>query len=204
MRQALKKLGLAGNGGGSSRKIKRIIQENGFDISHWHYPKNKAANLKNKKPLTEILAEKSKYTNTHCLKRRLVKEGILDYICSNCGISSWQGKPISLHLDHINGINNDHRLENLRILCPNCHSQTPTYAGKKLKRNRCCIECNVQITKGATKCRKCNLSQERVKKITWPEMSKLIEMIKESNWSAVARKLNVSDNAVRKHVRKYK
>ena len=53
------------------------------------------------------------------------------YLCAECGLSEWCGKPISLHLDHLNGISNDNRLENLRLLCPNCHSQTPTYCRRK-------------------------------------------------------------------------
>ena len=64
------------------------------------------------------------------LKIRLVKEKRLEYKCALCGISEWQGQPLSLQLDHINGKHNDHRIENLRFLCPNCHSQTETYAGK--------------------------------------------------------------------------
>ncbi|MBX9580218.1 MAG: HNH endonuclease [Gemmataceae bacterium] len=50
--------------------------------------------------------------------------------CTRCGISEWQGCPLSLHLDHVNGVNNDNRLENLRFLCPNCHSQTESYCKK--------------------------------------------------------------------------
>src|SRR5690606_17948485 len=110
----------------------------------------------------------------------------------------------SLQLDHINGISNDNRIENLRILCPNCHSQTATYAGKNSKKKRSCEGCGRQISKSAVKCRKCNLSQERTKKIPWPEVSKLEEMINATSCLSVAKKLGVSDNAVKKHIRKYK
>lgn len=75
------------------------------------------------------------------IKHRILDEDLLEYSCSGekCplnGINSpvWAGKPISLHLDHINGIRDDHRLENLRFLCPNCHSQTETYSGKNNKK----------------------------------------------------------------------
>jgi len=64
------------------------------------------------------------------IKNRIVKNGLLPYKCAICNIDSWNNKPISLHLDHINGINNDNRLDNLRFLCPNCHSQTESYCGK--------------------------------------------------------------------------
>ena len=64
------------------------------------------------------------------VRRRLIALNAIEYKCAICGISEWQGKKLSLELDHINGINNDHRLENLRFLCPNCHSQTSTYGAK--------------------------------------------------------------------------
>lgn len=67
------------------------------------------------------------------LKRRLLSENIIENKCDKCGIESWLDKPIVCHLDHINGISNDHKLDNLRMLCPNCHSQTNTYAGKNRK-----------------------------------------------------------------------
>lgn len=70
------------------------------------------------------------------IKRRLLEAGILQNICQQCGLDAWHGQPISMHLDHINGVRNDHRLANLRMLCPNCHSQTPTYGGKNAKRRR--------------------------------------------------------------------
>jgi 5-methylcytosine-specific restriction endonuclease McrA len=67
-------------------------------------------------------------------KARLMRAGVLTNTCASCGLAGWQGKPLNVHLDHINGIKNDNRLENLRMLCPNCHSQTPTYGGRNLKR----------------------------------------------------------------------
>ena len=79
----------------------------------------------------DIIAGKHPSYKTDKVKKRLIKEGFLKCECVWCGIKdTWNGKPIVLHLDHINGVNNDHRLENLRLLCPNCHSQTDTYAGK--------------------------------------------------------------------------
>jgi 5-methylcytosine-specific restriction endonuclease McrA len=82
--------------------------------------------------LDDILVVDSNYTNNFRLKSRLVKEEILEYKCSECrNDGKWNGKPLSLQLDHINGVNNDNRIENLRFLCPNCHSQTPTFCGKK-------------------------------------------------------------------------
>lgn len=80
-------------------------------------------------PNEEIFKEKSHYSN-EMIKQRIVSQGLLEYKCVKCGIDRWQGETIVLDLDHINGDNLDNRLENLRFLCPNCHSQTDTYKGR--------------------------------------------------------------------------
>lgn len=127
----LRAFGLSTNGGSSTDVLKRRIRELGCDISHFDSKRKFVSQVRYS--LDEILIENSTYTNISRLKERLIKEGRLNYICQNCGIKEWQSKPLSLHLDHINGKNNDHRIENLRFLCPNCHSQTDTYAGKNNK-----------------------------------------------------------------------
>jgi 5-methylcytosine-specific restriction endonuclease McrA len=82
-------------------------------------------------PVAVLLATtKSRAT----VRRRLLLDGVLQNQCSICGLSEWQGRAIAMHIDHINGVCDDHRLENLRMLCPNCHSQTPTYGGRNVKR----------------------------------------------------------------------
>ena len=81
-------------------------------------------------PLSVILIDNSSYSNFTRLKIRLVKEGLLKYRCNICSLTDWLGSKISLQLDHINGNDRDHRIENLRLLCPNCHSQTSNYAGR--------------------------------------------------------------------------
>ena len=85
--------------------------------------------------LDDILEGKYPQYQTFKLKNRLFKEGLKNNICEVCGISEWQGMEIKCELDHINGKSNDHRLENLRILCPNCHSQTETYRFKRGYKN---------------------------------------------------------------------
>ena len=81
----------------------------------------------------DIFNGKHPQYSSYLLGQRLVKEHILEYKCSGCGITEWNNNPISLDLDHINGIHSDHRKENLRFMCPNCHSQTPTYKSKNKK-----------------------------------------------------------------------
>lgn len=145
----LKTLGLKITGA-NYKTVKKYVQKFNLDTSHWMgqgYLKNKTHTWSTKKELSEILIENSDYTNTSSLKRRLIKEGLLIDKCSQCGITEWNNKKINVQLDHINGNNMDNRLENLRLLCPNCHSQTDTYSGKNCKINR--------IKKEITRCKYC-------------------------------------------------
>ena len=80
----------------------------------------------------EVILQKSRSRCT--IKRRLLMAGKLVNRCDFCGLTEWRGKPISIQVDHINGVRDDHRVENLRMLCPNCHSQTPTYGTRNRKR----------------------------------------------------------------------
>lgn len=81
-------------------------------------------------PLSQILVEHSEFQNRSFLRKRLIKEGVFDAKCYKCGLTEWMDQPAPLELEHINGIGDDYRLENLTILCPNCHAQTDTYRGK--------------------------------------------------------------------------
>lgn len=84
-------------------------------------------------PLQDILDGKRPEYQTFKLKKRLIKAGIKKNICEVCGLTEWNKKPIEMELDHINGVSNDHKLNNLRIICPNCHSQTETFRAKNIK-----------------------------------------------------------------------
>jgi 5-methylcytosine-specific restriction endonuclease McrA len=85
------------------------------------------------RPLEEILANGNSRTN---IKQRLVRAGLLENRCGECGLVEWLGEHLTIQIDRINGTRNDHRLENLRMLCPNCHSQTDTYGKRNAKRGR--------------------------------------------------------------------
>jgi Zn finger protein HypA/HybF involved in hydrogenase expression len=86
-----------------------------------------------RRPIDELLKMKG---NRHDVKKRLLSAGLIENRCQQCGLNEWRGEAPNVHIDHINGVRDDHRLENLRMLCPNCHSQTPTYGGRNTKRRR--------------------------------------------------------------------
>jgi len=120
--------------GGNYKTITSKINKYKIDISHftgraWNVGE-RFRTIKKSRELSEILVENSPMISTVNLKRRLIKENILEYKCAICGINTWRNNAITLELDHINGNNTDNRLENLRLLCPNCHSQTDTFRGK--------------------------------------------------------------------------
>lgn len=88
--------------------------------------------IKLAQPLSEILVENSNFVNSNNLRKRLIKEGVKEYRCECCKLTEWLGKPIALELHHINGVKSDLRIENLMILCPNCHAITDNYRGKNI------------------------------------------------------------------------
>lgn len=130
----MRALGYTNNRGNSYSGLRDYIKSKGIDVSHF---KGKAhGNQYNAVyRLDDMLTENSSYTNLTRLKLRVLKAGLLEYKCQECGISEWNRKPIILQLHHINGDNRDNRLENLMLLCPNCHSQTANYSGKKRSGN---------------------------------------------------------------------
>lgn len=133
MRGTLKSLMLPLSGG-SYIWLQNKIKELDINTSHFTgqgHLRGKTHNWGNAIPLEDILVKDS-YYQSHRLKLRLIKAGIIENKCLECGISEWKGKALSLHLDHKNGDNTDNQLENLRLLCPNCHSQTETYCGKNI------------------------------------------------------------------------
>jgi len=133
IRQVLSKLGLKEAGGNYSHVKRRIEKLNlslaeGANGQGW----SKGKTLGPKRPIEWYLTENS-YHQSHKLKQRLIFEGIKEHKCECCGITEWMGQPTPIELDHINGVHTDNRLENLRLLCPNCHAQTETYRGKNKK-----------------------------------------------------------------------
>lgn len=170
------------------------------------------------RPLAEILIEGSTYSRNH-LKTRLYREGLKVPRCEICGQSElWNGRQMALILDHINGVRDDHRLDNLRIVCPNCAATFDTHCGRKNRVasfDRECLRCGRTFRPRYNRQRYCsrecgtraprdrgtpNLMLRRVER---PPYEQLLLEIAASSWTAVGRSYGVSDNAIRKWVRQY-
>lgn len=154
--------------GGHARIKQKIINMN-LDTNHWSATIRKSFQ---KTPKLVDLLKENIFLSTTNLRKRLLNNGIFEYKCFMCGISNWQENYLSLQLDHINGIRTDNRLENLRLLCPNCHSQTDTYCGKNTKGKKRkntheyikypCVKCGTLLSSYQNKlhmCSKCRKTE---------------------------------------------
>lgn len=208
IRQMLESIGVNSNGSGAYKTFRNHCERIGVQLPKFKRNGQFTFSASEKTPLEDILVENSTYQNRTSLKRRLVKEGVLVYKCEECGISEWRGKEISLQLEHKNGVGNDNRLENLSLLCPNCHSQTPTFAGRNTKVKHFC-SCGSIKTKKAKKCKSCAKKENKTRTVFYrkvkdrPAEEELKEMLEKTSFVAVGKKYGVSDNAVRKWAKKY-
>jgi transposase-like protein len=168
-------------------------------------------------PLAEIMVTGSTYPRVH-LKRRLFADGLKERRCEMCGQGEeWRGARMGLILDHINGEADDHRLENLRILCPNCAATLDTHCGRKnrIRREpRPCGRCGREFFPRQDAQRYCSRacagrwprtseSHLHLRRVERPPYEQLLAEVEALGWSAVGRKYGVSDNAIRKWMRAY-
>jgi hypothetical protein len=143
-----------------------------------------------KKDYLIINSEKSR----NDVKKYLLRFNLLEWVCTNCKNNGiWNGKKLSLQLEHKNGISNDNRLENLCFLCPNCHSQTDTFAGKRKRKD---------LVKKFKKNSNKSILHKRKTKIIWPSNEDLQRLVFEKSLLKLGSKLGVSDNAIRQHCKK--
>lgn len=166
-------------------------------------------------PLEQVLVRHSTYMRGN-LKRRLLVAGLKRPVCEMCGQSEvWRGQRMSMILDHINGVSDDHRLENLRMLCPNCNATLATHCGRNTPRERACVACGEMFAPESNLHRYCSMKcwgkiaakkyegipRPQTRKVERPSYGRLIGDLSQMSMVKIGRKYGVSDNAVRKWLR---
>jgi hypothetical protein len=205
LREACEKLGI---GLTSCNKItvKKYIDM--YNIPTLHFFRKNAQGVKVLK-LEEILIKNSNYSRIH-VKEKLYNEGLKERTCEICGQNEyWNGKKMSLILDHINGIYNDNRLENLRIVCPNCNATLDTHCKGnyvdtkkeiKVKEKKYC-NCGEEIAVTSKKCRKCSHISLRTKER--PSYLQLLDDYELYGYSGTGKKYGVMDNTIKRWIKSY-
>lgn len=219
--------------GGNYKTIKSKLKLWNIDATHFtgqgwnvglkYKPFNKST------PIDKILVENSTYTNTNQLKQKLFKCGLKEKKCEKCGLTHWLGMELSLELHHINGNNLDHRIENMIILCPNCHSLTPHYRGSnnksainkhrksefekikildiddvlietiKNEKKKKYCSCGKVIKNKSRTCLECRSINNR--KVERPPIEQLKKEVEKLGYRGTGKKYGVSDNSIRKWVK---
>lgn len=201
-------------------KIQKVIEEHSLSTEHFGSLVNNSKKTRNK---YNALSDEEYFQynverNGVSLLKRLIEHELKENKCEICGLTSWNNKPITLQVHHINGNHCDNRLENLQILCPNCHSQTDSYAQKKkvkkqnnevdievLKKQitvktdikNFCLSCHKEITKDKKFCSQmCYNNYKKKFSISKEEMIESLKML--GSFRKVGKKYGVSDNAIRK------
>ena len=187
--------------GNNSSTLKRKIKEYQINTSHFTFHSTTA---KKKKEINDYLV-KGNYIPTSKLKAKLFSSGLKQNVCEICGVNSWLGKKLVCQLHHLNGDNSDNRLENLQILCPNCHSQTDNFCGQansEERAKRFCADCGRELKSDSSiYCLSC--ASKRRKKVNITKEQLLTILRETGNRVQAAKKIGVSEACIRKWCKKF-
>lgn len=212
--EVLRRLGMR-PAGGNHATLRRYVDEV-WRIPTDHFDPHRASRqhaARIPRPLDEVLVEHSTYSRS-TLKQRLFDEGLKDRRCEQCGQGEmWRGRRMALILDHINGVGDDHRLENLQIVCPNCAATLDTHCGKQNRARHYCALCGDEFRPRRSGQRHCSprcagaprrgVPRPDLRRVARPPHQQLVREVHALGWEAVGRRYGVSGNAVRKWVRQY-
>lgn len=211
MREVCRKVGYDNHGGNNHKTVQARLDK--YNISTEHFTHQAKETIV--RSFENVFMENST-ANQATLRRWYEKGDYSEYKCAICGQEPWwNGQPLVLTLDHINGNNHDDRLENLRWVCPNCDRQLPTFAGKQNrihpkieyrtieKKHNYCVDCGKEISLNAVRCSDCSHKMTRITER--PSKEDLYNILKEynGNFTKVGKLFNVTDNAVRKWCKQY-
>jgi hypothetical protein len=203
-REMFRKLG-ATVGGATYQRIKFLIAKHQINIDHFLGRKAGIINsglFKNKKHFSEILTDKQpQRIRSKAIRRALLESGV-PHFCSKCGIGpKWNGEKLTLQVDHINGDWSDCRQENLRFLCPNCHSQEPTFCNQG--KGKKCVGCGKKITSKAKMCGRCSANTNHYVKVkNKPTKEELQQLVWSKPTTEIAKQYGVTDKAIEKWCKK--
>lgn len=200
--------------------LKQRLDILNVDYSRLNNPLNRLTNRKHrtnkytKAPDSEVFVYNSEYAPA-TIRKRYFQGKYTEYKCSICGLEPyWNGAPLVLTLDHIDGNTDNNTISNLRWICPNCDRQLPTYAGRNKKREKIvlpkktCKKCGKEIGYRSEYCLECfsEIKSESIKlnpENKKPDRDTLKKLIRENSFLKIGKIFGVSDNAVRKWCKKY-
>lgn len=184
------------------RHMRRKFEELGIDTNHFQSKRKVGA----KSLLFNDIVNENDVRLPLTRQHKDMLRDHLNNVCSECGCATiWNNKPLKLQIDHIDGDNLNNKIGNLRLLCPNCHTQTDTYSGRKLRKvvaDNYCMDCGKEVHRSSVRCRKCHAKLAHVghqPKIDWPSNEELELLLKTTPRQRLGKILGVSDNAIKKH-----
>jgi hypothetical protein len=191
--EILRRIGISSATAKAYKPIQQRMRDDGIDFSHISLGRD---NRKGKKfppsptqPISYYLVKGQLYSGA-TLRKRLIREGLLKEVCTKCGIGpEWEGEHLTLQLDHIDGDHFNCELSNLRILCPNCHTQTATHSGKNKRDVKHCADCGKIVSGKSKRCIQCtgklglnnpkrykkfNVDKDTLERIVWERPTETI------------------------------